>query len=422
MKSELKITSPRARLEISYLSLPDFYLQYYEATYRSEWTNGRWWHRTLAGDMYHWLQLSGRNGTHPKDALQLILSQRRRTAIPLPPLLVAHFLAYAPDPDAAEARSFFRWAALGTGALLELIPAQPSAVGWLTVPPEMLDDLVTAALDAIVQGSRTIPWSTTDGDSLQLLVQMVERLWTFPPALVQQIVARSNDVHDALAILAQQEDDSASWGDEDLVLTTPSSLLGQMSALHCWQVSTPTVRNIPVCAPAIFFPAAWHQALVLTHPDAPSIDDEDLKWLCNGVLGAPDEEPLAEFYAYATAFNAASSTEYRTRIINLHEEVVQATQVSTGRYEFLLSTQIPMLTALGVDAVRLVVTPLGYWIRLLPQSGGWGSVIWWKPQIEPPVCLAFASETERTNSAVFALHEILWRIWRNIQLDKSSKG
>src|ERR1044071_4339548 len=123
MDGIITLSAPHARLEMTETDRIELYLGDEYAEYlQGEHPDG-WWYRTLALHPYHWLCLSGSTTIEPWNAFQAILANPERPPICLPPLLVALFLAYSPNPNASEQRQVFQWVAYAVREMLPVLHA-----------------------------------------------------------------------------------------------------------------------------------------------------------------------------------------------------------------------------------------------------------------------------------------------------------
>lgn len=199
---------------------------------------------------------------------------------------------------------------------------------------------------------------------------------------------------------------------------TASSLVGpgqllQLSGIHLWRTQLPLVRQLSVRMTTFAFPTLLQQALVLTYPDAPSIQDADLAQLTDGTIGYESDPPALVQLPYNAAVNLPdfSPALSRTRITAL---VAAGRTLSVGQRDIPADGRFPLFRACDLRAMRLMVLPEGCWVRLLPHRDAWGKVLWWRPQLEPPVCLAFALGVGREHPLVWAVHETMWMLWREM--------
>lgn len=420
MDDGVSLGARQARLEIPETGRIELYLGYEYAEYQQEDTPDGWWHRTLTLHPHHWLRLSGDRTIEPWNAFQSILANPDRSPIPLPPLLVALFLAQSPDPNVSEQRQVFQWVAYAVRELLAILPLSARHAGWNEIASDQLDDLAMAILDALLHQKPTLPWPQLDGVEVQILSQMADILWAFPPTLTRQIPQVA-----AMYFEQRLEDDRRGVEDEDLLLEdedpisiTRWSLLGNLAAIRFWRTPLPTIRGLSVQAPMHEILFIWYQALVIMHPDAPIIDDADLAWLCDGVLGALYDAPFSQLLAAQPVIDTLNIpvTESQKRIAALQQNVAQGMCLPEGRWEIPVSNDWLVVRVYGAAAVRLVAGPDGCWVRLIPAQWGWGSVLWWRPQSKPPTCWTLAFGDDLASPYLLSLHEALWEVWRDLCL------
>lgn len=166
------------------------------------------------------------------------------------------------------------------------------------------------------------------------------------------------------------------------------------------------------------FPALFQQALILTHPDTPHIEDTDLGRLCDGAIGQASDPPAPVQSAYHDAVNlpAFAPSEARARIATYAEEAgTETLGAPVGQWDIPASSRLPLFRACDLRALRVMTCPDGCWVRLLPPGAAWGKLLWWVPQLEPPACLAFALGTGRSHPFAWAVHETMWMLWRDLR-------
>lgn len=414
MKRHFKITHPRARLEAELVVAPSFSPGFALVRYELGQVNARWWQRTIEATDNQWLRLSGRDGTNPANTWSKILNEDKRPVLPLPMLVLADFVAYATNPMQPEAWWLFNWAAWALDHLLRLNPLPPSTKGGMTVVPTALETMTHALIEAMLDGDAVLPWPTTDGAQLQTLIRLGELVWSFPPDLVRRLVA-------AFVALSEQETedtDDLRNGQANSLLVCPGQLV-QLSALHCWRTGVPRVRQLSIHMSTTGFPALLQQALIVTHPDAPSIEDVDLARLCDGTIGHASDppSPIQSHYNDVIDLSDFSPDASRIRIAAYTQEVAtRTTSLPIGQWDVASTAHFPLFRAFDLRAVRVFTLPDGCWVRLLPHRDRWGKVLWWIPQVEPPACLAFGLGTGREDVLVWAVHETMWMLWRDIQV------
>lgn len=420
MTPDVMITSPDALLAFGKLPYPDRYFDYMFAHYVSGQPDGQAWYRALMMDADDWIQLRGNPGITPSEALWEVLATRERSSLPLPAVLIAGFLALVPDPGAASQRDMLFWISSGISDLLSLLPHNSIQADASPVPDEQLTQYAQSIIDAILHQRVPIPWPENDADGLTILLAMAAYLWTFPPNLVESLVIAQLK---AIAIYCamedvDDEDDLLPDRDEAPQQLTTAALLRNISALRSWQTPPLAVRGIPVHMPASAYYLTWLQALTLTHPTAPQIDDADLEWLCEGTIGNIHQIPQVDFVHIDVQLEPLS-VRYATRldrIGSLQQEAENGKYLPAGKWTFQVNESMAVLSALHVYAVRLVTGPTGYWIRLTSHPELWGRVLWWQPEEVPPICLPLLFQTTRTSPGVMALHEALWELWRDLRV------
>lgn len=413
MTRNYKITNPRARLEAQLVVDPSFSLGFILVRYEHSQVNTRWWQRIIVATDDQWLRLSGRDGTHPHETWSQILNERDRPVIPLPMLILGDFVAYAENQAQPETWWLFHWVVWAIDELLRFSPLSPSTKGGTTISPESLEATTQALVDALLDGNSLIPWPTSDGVQLQTLIRLGELVWSFPPDLVRRLVTAFVALNERDSKLLQnprgQQADSPFIGPGQLV---------QMSALYLWRTEVPKVRQMSLHMSTFAFPTLIQQALILTHPDAPPIEDTDLAHLCDGGIGQESDPPSPVHAAYNNAVNHPdfSPIASRARIaIYAQESLLGTLPLPDGQWEVAATSRFPLFTALDLQAVRVIALAQGCWVRLIPRHGGWGKVLWWLPQIEPHLCLAFGLGTEREHALVWAVHETMWMLWHEVR-------
>lgn len=418
MTQRYKITRPRARLEAQLVVDPTFSPGFTLYRYEQRRTNARWWQRTVTATDDQWLRMSGRDGTTPADTWSVILDDDRRPVLPLPVLVLADFVVSVQNEVQPETWPLFHWVTWAVDDLLGLTPLPQSAVGGLTNVIESIDAMTYALIDAVLDGSSSIPWPTTDGAQIQTLTRLGALVWSFPSDLVRRVVSTLvalNERHDApRRTPPDQQTDSVRFG--------PGQLL-QLSGIHLWRTQIPHIRRLAPRMSTFAFPALLQQALVLNHPDAPLIEDADLAHLCDGTIGYETDPPALVQPQYNDAVNLPefSPTRSRARITAyIRESVMEVSPLSSGLREVRANSRFPLFRALELRAVLVFGTPEGCWVRLLPRSGEWGKVLWWVPQIDPPACLAFALGTGCEHALVWAVHETMWMLWHTLQASEAA--
>jgi hypothetical protein len=414
------ITIPEARLEWTTTGKWDMYLLYDQADYSQSSTSDGWWHRTLMLHPHHWLRLSGVGTIEPWYALQFILAQPHHPPIAFPPLLVALFLAHSPNPAALGQRQAFQWVAYAVREMLPVLSTPGPEAEWNEVLPHQLDQLSTAILNALLHPVPILPWPQSDGVKVQVLTRIADILWIFPPTLTRQI-------SEVVGAYFQQrlegdgqwlEDEESSFEDDDPISITRWSLLGNLGTMRFWREPWPTLRGLSIQAPMHEILFTWYQALVIMHPDAPIIDDTDLTWLCDGVLGAPYDAPFSRLFAACAAIETLniSVTGLYERILVVQQEAAQGSYLPRGRWELLVPAEWPVFWSYGAAIVRLIVGEDGCWVRLIPAQSSWGCVLWWRPHSDPPTCWTLAFADDVTSLCLLGLHATLWSLWRDLRV------
>jgi hypothetical protein len=414
------ITTPEARLEWTTTGKWDMYLLYDQAHYSQLSTSDGWWHRTLVLHPHHWLRLSGSGMIEPWKALESILSQPDRSSIMLPPLLVALFLAHSTNPEAVEQRQLFQWTAYAVREVLPLLPVSNREAGWHHALPDQLDHLSTAILDALLNEDLKLPWPLIDGIEAQILTHMADVFWTFPPALTRRIPQIAASYFEQCLEDGQEwlEDEDSNLENDGSISITPWSLLGNLGAMRFWRQPWPSIRGLSIQAPMREILFIWYQALIIMHPDAPIIDNGDLTWLCDGVLGGTYDGPFDTLYAFSAHIEALSVplVEKQAGIAALEQESTNGTFLPSGRWELAMSSNWPIRWTFGIATSRLVAGPDGVWVRLVPAQQSWGSVLWWRPHRHPPACWSIALGGSLNSVQILALHESLWHQWRDLRV------
>lgn len=414
------IATSTACLEWTITGQQDMYLLYDQAHYNKVSTSDGWWHRTLALHPYHWLRLSGAGIIEPWDALRSILTQPNRPPIAFPPLLVALFLSNSANPAASEQRQVFQWVAYAVREMLPVLPSLGREAGWNEVPPAQLDQLSMAILDALLHQAPAIPWPQSDGVEVQILTQMVDVLWTFPTTLTRQVSEVAAAYFQQRLEADQQwfEDEDASFEDDDPITIYRWSLLGNLGAMRFWRAPWPTIRGLSVHAPMHEILFTWYQALIIMHPDAPIIDDVDLAWLCDGMLGAPYDAPFSRLLTACAAIETLNIpvTGLYERIAVVQQEVAQGSYFPGGRWELPVPAGWPVVWSYGAALVRLIVGKDGCWVRLVPAQSSWGCVLWWHPHSDPPISWTLAFSDAVTSLSLMGLHATLWEFWRDLRV------
>lgn len=420
MDAVITLSTSEARLEMPETKRIELYLGYEYAEYIQGKTADGWWHRTLSLNPHHWLRLSGSATMEPWHALQSILAQPDRLPIALPPLLVALFLARSSNPGVSEQRQLFQSVAYAIREAQTVLPLTARQPGLHTMESHELDQLCMVILDALLQQASTVPWPHSDGGIVQVLAHMADVLWTFPPALTRKIPEVAAGYFERRLQADQQwlDDEDTSFEDDDPVSITRWSLLGSFGAMRFWRTPWPTIRGLSLQAPMHEMLFTWYQALVIMHPDAPTIDDVDLAWLCDGMLGAPYDAPFGQLLAACSVIETLnlSLTDLHKRIAVLEQEVAQGTHMPDKRWELSVSTNWTVVKMYGAATVRLVVGAHGCWVRLIPAQWSWGSVLWWRPQSDPPTCWVLAFDDDLKSPCLLTLHEVLWELWRDLHL------
>lgn len=409
-----KITRPRVRIEARLVVDHGFSQGFTLVRYEQCQANARWWQRTVTATDDQWLRLSGRSGTSPANAWSTILGERSRPVLPLPMLVLGDFVAYMEDQVRPETWHFFHWVVWGLDDLLRFSPLPPSRTGEVTDAPESIHTMTHALIDAVLDGSSFIPWPIVDGVQLQTLIYLGELIWSFPASLVRRFVT-------TMVVLNERNHGHKHLPPSQQItspLVGPGQLL-QLSGIHLWRTQLPHVRQLSLRMSAFAFPALLQQALILTHPDAPSVQDADLAHLCNGTIGYESDPPAPVQPRYNDAVNLPEFSPIlaRARIAAAARELaIEAATIPVGQWDIPTSSRFPLFRAIDLRAIRILATPEGCWVRLLPYSEEWGKVLWWKPQIDPPACLAFALGTGREHALVWAVHETIWMLWRDLRI------
>ena len=400
------ITSAHAQLEWAIAASPADALQYDQARYSQSSTADGWWQRTFALDPAHWLRLSGTRYTTSSDALHTVLREDKRSALTLPVLIVALFLAHSVQPDSVEQRQALRGVLRAIPDVLHSIPLGVLRTGWDDSSPEELDNLIPIVIDALLNQADFVPWVVQDGLWARVLDHLATTLWLFPPQVVQQIVAS-----------AAMEKESG-WPDRDTPTMPGWAVLGSLSGMRFWREPRPTIRNLPIHASMHEFLQLWQQALVLMDPTAPRIEDSDLAWLCDGTVGTPHDGPFDTLRPMSSdhGVGGRSSIEWQECIAALQNEAAHGMWIPDGRWDMSISLRWPILLGYGFAAMRIVATPEGLWVRFRPAQQSWGSILWWRPEVCPPLCWTLALNATSTNASMLGLHAALWQLWGNLRV------
>lgn len=403
------VVTPQARIEWIADGPRDMYLLYDQAHY-IESSTPEGWQRTLALDPYHWMRLSGASNIAPSEALYTILQQPNRPTFSLPSLTVALFLARAVQPDTLEQRQLFRWVASAIPHVRLCLPAGSLQAGWNDVAGDTVEHALPTLISGLLQHDSQVPWVLSDGAWLQILDHLSDNLWKFPPYSMRAI---------GLAVATVPEDHAAHVIDQHPGRLDAVTALGYLSAIRFWREPWPTIRGLPIRTSMLEFLSLWHQALVITDPNAPEITDTQLAWLCDGMVGGPSDSPFDHLIIAIEECEPwdASPPEWEEAIATLRQEMARGIQQPGGSWEVQQTTQWPALSAYHVATMRLVAGPQGYWVRLIPADECWGSVLWWQPDPLPPACWSLAFGESLTSVPLMALHATFWQIWRNLQVD-----
>lgn len=417
MIPDVMITTHNALLAFGKLSYPNRYFDYMFAHYVSGQTEDQVWHRSLMMDHEDWIQLRGNPDITAPEAFWNVLGERERPLLPLPAILTAGFLALVSDPKMDSQRDLFYLISSGVTDLLNLLPSVSVRADTDPLSVDQLTQFAQSIIAAILHQEIPIPWPIYDADGFRVLLAVATHLWTFPPDLVNSLVTAQIDAFAAYIATedADDEDDQLCGLDESPQLTT-TALLRNISALRSWLTLPLTVRGLPVQMPGSAYDLTWKQALVLNHPDAPSISDADLEWLCEGTIGNEHQRSQIDFVNIDLCVENLP-IHYATRVARitvLQAEVSDTVYIPKGRSAFEVSEPMVVLSALRVYAVRLVAGPTGCWIRLISHPDLWGRVLWWKPEVKPPICLPLLFQTTQMSPGVMALHEALWELWHNL--------
>lgn len=418
MSFSFKITRPRARLEAELASSSSFSRMFSLIGHESSLSNARWWDRTVLATDDQWLRLQGRHRTNPADTWKMIFEDRARPALPLPVLALADFVAHSETLADPELRWLFNWVAWALDDLLYIAPAPLPQASGLIVPSETLDVAVQTMIDVLMKEQSPIPWPDTDGAQLQTLAHLGQHLWSFPPDLVRQLVDTTVliDEKDVPSILDMEDEHDIEAKKHRL---SGPALLAQLSGWYCWRKGIPRVRGLTIRSSTLYFLLTLRQAVILSHPDAPSIDDADLGRLCDGMIGISSQRSFPKLFEDYEDISMASVSRASSHahILKYSQEAMAGTYTPTGLWDIAPTPRFPLFETLDLRVIRLISTPEGFWVRLLPQDGAWGCVLWWTPQIEPSVPLAFALGTTRDHGLVWSLHEALWTLWRDLRID-----
>lgn len=400
------ITTAYAQLEWVTAASPIDALQYDRARYSQSSTADGWWHRTFALDPMQWLRLSGTPSTTPSNALRVVLMEDKRSALTLPVLIVALFLAHSTQPDSVEQRHALRGVLRAIPDVLHSIPLGALRTGWDDSSPKELDNLIPSVIDALLNQADFVPWVVQDGLWAHVLDHLATTLWLFPPQVVQQIVAS--------AAVEKESEQS----DRDTLTMPGWAVLGYLSGMRFWHEPRPTIRNLPIHASMHEFLQIWQQALVIMDPAAPRIEDSDLAWLCDGTVGTPHDGPFDTLRTTNADHGAdgRSSIEWQTCLAALQTEATHGMWTPDGRWDMPISLRWPLLLGYGFAAMRIVAAPEGLWVRFRPAQQSWGSIVWWRPEIRPPLCWTLALNATLTNGSMLGLHATLWQLWGNLRV------
>lgn len=262
-----KITRPRARLEAQLVVDPSFSPGFALVRYEDSRGNARWWQRTIVATDGQWLRLSGRDQTNPADTWSDLLNDHHRRTLPLPLLVLTDFIAHAENHAQSQSQWLFYWVAWALDDLLRLSPLPPSRMGGTSTMPELIDNMAHRVMEALIAGNLLIPWPTTDGAQLQTLIRIGEIVWSFPPALVRQLVnsfvtLNQRDMRDAVD--PDDRQDAVDLGDQQVEDSFVGQLV-QLSGIHWWRAGAPQLRQLPFRMSTMAFPTLIQQALVVRH-------------------------------------------------------------------------------------------------------------------------------------------------------------
>lgn len=391
--------------------------------YESTRANVRWWDRTIIATDNQWLRLQGRHGTSPIDTWSIVLEHRTRPALPLPVLALADFVAHSENLADPESWWLLHWVAWALEDLLHILPAPSPQASGTTMPSEALDVGTQKLIDSLLIGQPSISWPTTDRAQLQTLVYLGQHLWSFPPDLVRQLVETTVLLDEEDAQPISDVEAESNMDAKQRRLSGPA-LLGQLSGWYCWRNLALKVRGVVVHSSAPYFLLTLRQALILSHPDAPSIDDADFYRLCDGMIGISTHRSFLELFEDDEDIDMADAARAsaQAHVLKYAQESATGTYTPTGQWDIPLTLRFPLFETLNLGGVQLISTPQGCWVRLLPEDGSWGCLVWWTPQIEPSIPLAFTLGTTRDHGCVWSLHEVLWALWRDLRIDGAPRA
>jgi hypothetical protein len=411
MRSRLTVSCPQALLEVGELDLERIFLRLDTKTYDYSASSPIWWQETWEFTDRDWVRLSAPLHIDPQCAFWTLLSHRERPSIPLPILLTTFFLISDGDPDPDVQCDLFSYVTYILSGLLPLLPPQlPLASGITLVEPDQLEQLTSLVMDAILHGVKPLPWPTYDGDGFMLVLELVQRFWSFPPDLVRCFLDDGDT-----------EDDTGMKAVHDYGVITSSGicldglrLLSRMSMIRGWYDPLPRVRGLLIRSQRQLLPLVVDQALLLMHPDAPPISDTLLAWLCDGTLGNKQSVPMVDLWDLDRVVEKLqlSSVALLDHTSRLRQEAAAGRHRPTGQWRFQVSAKLPILRSIPIVTVCLVASPEGMWVRLM-SSDSWGVLLWWKPQVEPPTSLSFVDPISE-RSAALVLHATLWELWRDL--------
>lgn len=409
MENMLTVRCPQAHLEVGELNLEHVFLRFDTKTCDYSESSPIWWRTTWQFTNRDWLRLSAPLSIDPQQAFWSLLSHRERPSIPLPILITTYFLISNRGASPHTLCDSFSEVAQAVSDILRLLPPRLPLVSGITlIAPDQLEQLTLLVVDAILHGVKPIPWPSYDGDSVMLMLQLVEYFWTFPPDLVRCFVDEEDTEHGP--VMKVEHDHAAITSSR--ISSDGLQLLSRMSMLRGWNEPLPRVRGLPIRSQKQMLSLVVDQALLLMHPDAPPINDALIKWLCNGTLGDEQSVPMVDLWDLDRVIEdlQMSTAALLDRVSIFHQEVVGSMHTPEGQWKIQVSARLPILMAIPIATVRLVVNPEGMWVRLIP-SNSWGVLLWWRPQMEPPHSLSFAVQTR---IEALGLHATLWEFWRDL--------
>ncbi|HEX6293061.1 MAG TPA: hypothetical protein VFZ66_28015 [Herpetosiphonaceae bacterium] len=359
-------------------------------------TGNGWWGRAVIADRRWVVRLSGNGKTSPWQALTAILARPDRPAVPMPALLLALYLALTDDPRSRSHELSSMLA--GVGPIAAYLPEACARPGWRAIDDATVTRHAYGLLRSMLRRSDLV-WPTSDGDSLRIFLRLSELLWTFDPIVVREISAfRAADFDQARAV---------------------TRMLTGIATLQVLRSGTPSIRGLPVQMTPGRQGLALAQGLVLCHPSAPTITDAALAWLCDGSLGEPGNhlDPDTQAARLAAARVPDDLFDHRmAAIAQLIHAGTCGTQNPSGRWELVPPAHLLPLQEMGVAALRIVASPDGFWVRLLPTDGAFGRVFWWTSEATIPDAWEPLLLGGCRSALALALHGCLAALWHDLRV------